>query len=85
MDLLELDEERETLLDWVAKHPPKRRRNTLSVPGIDFSYGYGDFGTNNLGVYDAEAGLGARAVGRGRSRTLDTGRGDGRRSHTLLY
>ena len=85
MDLLELDEERETLLDWVAKHPPKRRRNTLSVPGIDFSYGYGDFGTNNLGVYDAEAGQGARAVGRGRSRTLDTGRGDGRRSHTLLY
>ena len=46
-------EERERLLDWVAKNPAKQRHRTLSVPGIDFNYGYGDFRGN--GVYDGNA------------------------------
>ena len=50
MSAIELDVERELLLDWVGKHPPRRRHRTLSVPGIDFTYGAG-FGTGNMGVY----------------------------------
>lgn len=48
----EMQEEREVLLDWVGKHPPRRRHRTLSVPGLDFSYGSG-IGTGNSGVYGA--------------------------------
>jgi hypothetical protein len=51
MNWSELNREREVLLDWVGKHPPKRRKRTLSVPGIDFKYGYGDFGSGNTGVF----------------------------------
>jgi hypothetical protein len=51
MSVLEMDREREVLLDFVAKHPPRRRTQTLSVPGIDFNYGFGDFGSGNTGVY----------------------------------
>lgn len=46
MNFLELAEEREVLLEWVAKNPPRRRKHTLSVPGIDFEkmdYGYSDY------------------------------------------
>lgn len=50
MDSIEVDLEREFLLDWVGKNAPRRRHRTLSVPGIDFSYGSG-FGSGNLGVY----------------------------------
>ena len=53
MDWTELNRERDVLLDWVGKHPPRRRTQTLSVPGIDFNYGYGDFGSGNTGVYGA--------------------------------
>ena len=49
MDVIALEQEREILLDWVGKHPPRRRNRTLSVPGIDFSYG-ADIGTGT-GVY----------------------------------
>uniref|UniRef100_A0A6U6DSM2 Uncharacterized protein n=1 Tax=Odontella aurita TaxID=265563 RepID=A0A6U6DSM2_9STRA len=59
MSLLELDIERETLLEEVAKNPPRRRKRTLSVPGVDFNYGYGDFGIGNAGVFDAEVGQGS--------------------------
>lgn len=48
----EMQQEREVLLDWVGKHPPRRRHRTLSVPGVDFSYGAG-LGTGNSGVYGA--------------------------------
>ena len=51
MNLTEMNREREVLLDWVGKHPPRRRTQTLSVPGVDFNYGYGDFGRGNSGVY----------------------------------
>ena len=56
MNMIELVEEREALLERVAKNPPRRRKQTLSVPGVDFNYGYGSFGTDNLGVFDVESG-----------------------------
>jgi hypothetical protein len=52
MDWSEMQEEREVLLEWVGKHPPRRRHRTLSVPGLDFSYG-SRIGTGNSGVYGA--------------------------------
>jgi len=63
MSWSEMAEERDALLDWVEKNPARRRKRTLSVPGIDFinNYKYGDFGTNNQGVYDdVETGPGGR-------------------------
>jgi hypothetical protein len=53
MNWNEMQEEAEALLDWVGKHPPRRRHRTLSVPGIDFTYGGSTqpFGTGNTGVY----------------------------------
>jgi len=33
MDLVRMEEERELLLDWVARNKPRRRNRTLSVPG----------------------------------------------------
>jgi len=57
MNWSEMNAERDVLLDWVAKNPPRRRKKTLSVPGIDFSYGFGEsIGTGNTGVYSLEAG-----------------------------
>ena len=50
MNWSEMEHERAVLLDWVGKHPPRRRHRTLSVPGIDFSYG-ADMGTGNTGLY----------------------------------
>ena len=41
--------ERELLLEHVAKHPPKTRTRTLSVPGIDINFNFGSGG----GVWDA--------------------------------
>lgn len=49
MNLIELNNERDALLDWVAKNPPRQRKRTLSVPGI--TYNLGNFGQNNTGVY----------------------------------
>jgi len=53
MNWSEIQEEEEKLLEWVGKHPPRRRHRTLSVPGIDFNYGSSQpaFGTGNVGVY----------------------------------
>lgn len=51
MSDIQMDVERELLLDWVGKNPPRRRHRTLSVPGIDFNYGSADFGIGNNGVY----------------------------------
>ena len=51
MNLIELHNERDALLDWVAKNPPRRRKRTLSVPGITTNIG--SFGNNNSGIYDA--------------------------------
>ena len=51
LNQFEMEQEKEILLDWVGRHPPCRRKRTLSVPGVDFSYGYGSFGVNNEGVY----------------------------------
>lgn len=52
MNWSEMLEEEDVLLDYVGKHPPRRRHKTLSVPGIDFNYGSTSaFGTNNSGVY----------------------------------
>jgi len=55
MSELQMDIERELLLDWVGKHPPRRRHRTLSVPGIDFNYG-ASIGTGNSGVFGMEEG-----------------------------
>ena len=57
MNWSEMQQEREVLLDWVGKHPPRRRHRTLSVPGIDFSYGATAFGTGNSGVYGSASPL----------------------------
>ena len=54
MTELQMDAERDLLLEWVARNPPRRRHRTLSVPGIDFSYGE-EIGTGT-GVYNAEQG-----------------------------
>jgi hypothetical protein len=51
MDSIEVDLEREFLLDWVTRNAPRRRNRTLSVPpGIDFNHG-ASFGSGNVGVY----------------------------------
>lgn len=49
MDLMELNEERDKLLEWAAKNPPRQRNRTLSVPGITSNIV--NFGSNNSGVY----------------------------------
>ena len=49
MNLMELNNERDALLDYVAKNPPRQRKRTLSVPGI--SYNLGNFGKDNTGVF----------------------------------
>lgn len=36
MSWSEMEMERDLLLDWILKHPPRHRNRTLSVPGIDF-------------------------------------------------
>lgn len=73
MNVIEMEHERSLLLEWVSTNAPRRRHRTLSVPGIDFSYGSG-FGTGNSGVYDVEPGHlmhnVRRGVGRSRSNTL---------------
>lgn len=51
MNWSEMQEEREVLLDWVGKQPPRRRHRTLSVPGIDFRYGGEGLGSGNSGIY----------------------------------
>jgi hypothetical protein len=48
----EMQQERDVLLEWTEKHPPRRRHRTLSVPGINFNYG-SPLGTGNSGVYGA--------------------------------
>jgi hypothetical protein len=50
MSNLQMDIERELLLEYVARNPPRRRHRTLSVPGIDFTYDE-SFGVGNSGVY----------------------------------
>eukprot|EP00554_Chaetoceros_debilis_P011471 CAMPEP_0194106304 /NCGR_PEP_ID=MMETSP0150-20130528/6354_1 /TAXON_ID=122233 /ORGANISM="Chaetoceros debilis, Strain MM31A-1" /LENGTH=1671 /DNA_ID=CAMNT_0038794413 /DNA_START=184 /DNA_END=5196 /DNA_ORIENTATION=+ len=51
MNIMELQNEREKLLEWVEKNPPRQRKRTLSVPGITIPGS--DFGSNNVGVYGA--------------------------------
>lgn len=50
MNVITMERERDLLLEWVGKHPPRRRQRTLSVPGIDFSYAT-SVGSGNNGVY----------------------------------
>jgi len=71
MNWSEMTQEREVLLDWVGKNPPRRRKRTLSVPGVDFNYGYGDFGMGNQGVYgggNSSSTGGGGGIGEGHSR-----------------
>merc|ERR1712216_840104 len=55
MNWNEMLEEGDALLDYVGKHPPKRRHRTLSVPGIYLNYGSSrpNFEANNSGVYSS--------------------------------
>lgn len=72
MDIISMERERDVLLDWVGKHPPRRRHRTLSVPGIDFNYGAG-FGTGNVGVFgmdDSPSGSQSVFARRPRSSTM---------------
>jgi hypothetical protein len=48
MDLIDFTNERDALLDWVEKNPPRARNRTMSVPGFS---NIGNFGSNNRGVY----------------------------------
>jgi len=66
MNLIEFNEERDALLDWVEKNPPRTRKRTLSVPHI--TYNLGQFGTNNSGVYNDGQDTGNR---RARTQTSD--------------
>lgn len=77
MNQIELQEERDALLEWVARNPPRTRKRTLSVPGIDFSSRVGaDFGTGNSGVwYDIES----RGF-RERAHTIDNNNRNNRRN-----
>lgn len=54
MDWSEMEREREVLLEWVVKNPPRRRHRTLSVPGIDLSF---DSELGSAGVYGLDDGL----------------------------
>jgi hypothetical protein len=73
MEELQMQHERELLLEWVGKNPPRRRNRTLSVPGIpDFRYG-ASFGTGNSGVYGMEEARSPRWARRQRSTTLSPG------------
>jgi len=81
MDIVRLEQEREILLDWVARNKPRRRNRTLSVPGIDFNYGAAGVGSGT-GVY----GMGQPPHGGGSSaRGMPDERGGPRRprSYTL--
>jgi len=69
MNLIELNEERDALLDWVAKNPPRQRKRTLSVPGI--TYNLGHFGTNNSGVFSGTPAEINSAQRRTRAQTSD--------------
>jgi hypothetical protein len=50
LNVIQMETERDLLLEWVGKNPPRRRNRTISVPGIDFNYG-STFGTGHSGVY----------------------------------
>jgi hypothetical protein len=75
MDLIELNQERDKLLEWVAKNPPRQRNRTLSVPGITTNIA--NFGANNRGVYgygsipDIERGRNRASNRRARAQTSD--------------
>jgi len=73
MNWNEIQEEEEKLLEWVGKHPPRRRHRTLSVPGIDFNYGSSQpaFGTGNSGVYSSYSP--SQTSGAGRQRSMSQG------------
>lgn len=69
MGVIEMERERELLLEWVGKNPPRRRHRTLSVPGIDFDYG-SRIGTGNVGVFsDVQQEAPSRPARRQRAQT----------------
>ena len=78
MGFVRMEQEREILLDWVARNKPRRRNRTLSVPGIDFHYGAAVVGTGT-GVYGA-----VQPPGTPRRSIPETRQGSGRtRAYTL--
>lgn len=80
MNVIEMERERELLLEWVGKHPPRRRHRTLSVPGIDFNYA--SIGTGNAGVYGMEEGQGGTLPApRARANTASSALLQRRQSH----
>lgn len=56
MDMIDFTNEREALLEWVEKNPPRTRKRTMSVPG--FGINLGDFGSHNRGIYTGGSGGG---------------------------
>jgi len=66
MNLIEFNEERDALLAYVEKNPPRTRNRTLSVPHITCTFG--QFGTNNSGVYNGRQDMG---ITRARTHTSD--------------
>ncbi len=68
MELMELNAEREALLNWVRDNPPRQRKRTLSVPGITSNIA--NFGSNNQGIYNGMTDIGS-AQRRERAQTSD--------------
>jgi hypothetical protein len=56
MDMIDFTNERERLLEWVERNPPRTRKRTMSVPG--FGLNLGDFGSHNRGIYTGGSGVG---------------------------
>eukprot|EP00557_Chaetoceros_sp_GSL56_P012176 CAMPEP_0176484188 /NCGR_PEP_ID=MMETSP0200_2-20121128/4321_1 /TAXON_ID=947934 /ORGANISM="Chaetoceros sp., Strain GSL56" /LENGTH=1370 /DNA_ID=CAMNT_0017880645 /DNA_START=72 /DNA_END=4187 /DNA_ORIENTATION=- len=56
MDMIDFTNEREALLEWVERNPPRTRKRTMSVPG--FGLNLGDFGSHNRGIYTGGTGGG---------------------------
>jgi hypothetical protein len=54
MDMIDFTNEREALLEWVERNPPRTRKRTMSVPG--FGINLADFGSHNRGVYTGGGG-----------------------------
>lgn len=81
MNMVEMERERELLLEWVGQNPPRLRHRTLSVPGIDFSYAQAGPG---LGAYGADEERASQWISRSRRRanTYDARQSSDRRGRS---
>jgi len=71
MTMVQMERERELLLEWAGKNPPRHRHRTLSVPGIDFSYAQIGTGSGVYGMDQERQTPWISRSGRRRTNTLD--------------